>query len=366
MLVGIRVDASLKMGTGHTYRMLTLANGLKAKGHDVFFISRKVQGNLISLIQQSFDVLTLPEPEAHTGLSNHCAHAQWLEVSYEKEINDVNKLLSQHLKVENREYVDWLIVDHYAVEEKWHDELKHLYIKLLQVDDLADRRHKANVILDQNYYIEGSARYKDRVTQDTTLLCGPKYALLRNEFAETRASLSSYDERLTNKRVVVFFGGIDLANETVKALEGLLAAGTDDHFDVVIGANNPHRDQVQALCDSNSSRVSLHIQISDIVSLFAKSYLYVGAVGATTWERCIVALPGLVCSVAENQTQVAQDLHEIGGHHYLGQNNKLTSEDYRRSYIKTKSDRDSLHKQSICCGEIVDGLGCNRVIETLE
>ena len=366
MLVGIRVDASLKMGTGHTFRMLTLASRLKQKGHEIVFISRRLKGNLIALVKEKHSVIELPEPDVDFVPSTHCGHAAWLEVSYDQEITQTRDALTSYLKSKGRSQLDWLVIDHYAIEKSFQLALKPHSKNILQIDDLADRQHICDVLLDQNFYRSGETRYDGLLPPESLRLCGPRYALLREEFAVSRRNLLAYQSRLIQRKVVLFFGGVDIANETEKALRGLLSVDSDDDFDVIIGMNNPHREALTALCEKHLDRVTLHIQVKNMMDFFSSAYLYVGAVGATTWERCVLALPGIVCSVAANQTQVAEDLDRIQAHQYLGLNTTLTSKDYADAYISLISKPELLRQQSQRCAELIDGEGCERVVKQLE
>lgn len=366
MLVGIRVDASLKMGTGHTFRMLTLANRLKQKGHEIVFISRRLKGNLIALVKEKHSVIELSEPDVNFVPSTHCGHAAWLEVSYDQEITQTRDALTSYLKSKGRSQLDWLVIDHYAIEKDFQLALKPHSKDILQIDDLADRQHICDVLLDQNFYRSGEARYDGLLTTESLRLCGPRYALLREEFAVSRRNLPVYQSRLMQKKVVLFFGGVDIANETEKALKGLLSVDSDDSFDVIIGMNNPHREALTALCKKHLDRVTLHIQVENMMDFFSSAYLYIGAVGATTWERCVLALPGIVCSVADNQNQLAEDLNSIQAHQFLGLNTVLTSKDYANAYKSLISKPELLKKQSQLCAELIDGEGCDRVVKQLE
>ncbi len=365
MLIGIRVDASLKMGTGHTYRMLTLACQLQKHGHKVVFICRRLQGNLIEFVKNSFEVLELPAPDASQRLGDHCVHAPWLEVSYELEITQTYQLIDSYLVRTKQQKLDWLIIDHYGIEKEFQLFMQPLMAKCMQVDDLADRQHEVDVLLDQNFYPTDD-RYDKLLPSQALRLCGPQYALLRDEFEIARQQLGSYEIRLEAGEVVVFFGGIDAVNETYKALLGLLSVESEDHFHVIIGINNPHKEAIEALCLEHSGKVSLHIQVKNMTVFLASTYLFVGAVGATTWERCAMALPGLVCSVADNQQQVATNLQNLGAHCYLGLNTELTSEDYRNAYQHLLANKAVLKGQSELCAQLVDGNGCLKVVSYLE
>ena len=55
----IRADASLKIGSGHVMRCLTLAKELRKRGTKVHFICRDIPGNLSGAIKNNNFDLTL-------------------------------------------------------------------------------------------------------------------------------------------------------------------------------------------------------------------------------------------------------------------------------------------------------------------
>ena len=79
---------------------------------------------------------------------------------------------------------DWLITDHYAIDFRWHAKLRGAVRRIMAIDDLADRAHDADLLLDQSDPTETAARYRDLVPRSCVLLLGPRYALLRSEFAK--------------------------------------------------------------------------------------------------------------------------------------------------------------------------------------
>src|SRR5690606_13678349 len=80
----------------------------------------------------------------------------------------------------------WLVVDHYAIDARWHRHLRPACIHLLAIDDLADRNHDSDLLLDQNLG-RGPVDYQGLVPSRCTLLTGPKYALLRPQFRARRS-----------------------------------------------------------------------------------------------------------------------------------------------------------------------------------
>ena len=59
MNIAIRVDSSNKIGTGHIYRTLSLAEKLKEKKIKVIFICQKLPGNIVDLIKKKILKLKL-------------------------------------------------------------------------------------------------------------------------------------------------------------------------------------------------------------------------------------------------------------------------------------------------------------------
>ena len=111
---------------------------------------------------------------------------------------------------------EWLVVDHYALEGRFEDAVRPVTHRVMVVDDLADRQHQCDLLLDQNDSPDSEHRYDLLVPRTCDRLLGPAYALLRSEFASERANLP---QRVGNvQRILIFFGGGDPGNETKKAI----------------------------------------------------------------------------------------------------------------------------------------------------
>ena len=204
----IRADASTQIGSGHVMRCLTLAEELRDGGSMVSLVSRDHPGNLNELIRdkgfQYFELSTGQGIEVKPHQSGS-EYASWLGVSQERDAMETIEAIGE-------ERAEWLIVDHYALDEKWEPLLRPHAAKIMVIDDLADRRHDCDLLLDQNFFINGEKRYDELVSPSCTKLLGPKYALLRREFREARKKLKERTGEV--KRVLVFFGGSDPENYT--------------------------------------------------------------------------------------------------------------------------------------------------------
>jgi UDP-2,4-diacetamido-2,4,6-trideoxy-beta-L-altropyranose hydrolase len=257
--------------------------------------------------------------------------------------------------------IEWLIVDHYVLGRAWESVLRERVDKILVLDDLANREHDCDVLLDQGFYPGMKHRYDGLVPADCRLLLGPRYALLDSSFSRQPGE----EKGKPGNRLFVFFGGIDSTDETGKTLAALpLLANRQLQLDVVVGSGNPYREKIEKQATS-CEQVTLHYQVDTMASLMAKADIALGAGGTTTWERCCLGLPSIVISVADNQTASSETLGLDGRILYLGESSQVTGEIIARA-VQSLLDfpwwRRSLSQRS---RELVDGHGCRRLSRIL-
>ena len=159
-------------------RCLALADALHERGAETHFICRTLPGNLIGVIEnKGYSVRCLQQPEAeYVALPGDVSHAEWLGVSWQQDAADVISALGEMLP-------QWLIVDHYALDRRWEESLRPHVGNIMVIDDLADRLHDCNILLDQNLYTDMENRYNAKIPSMCTKLLGPRYAMLRPEFS---------------------------------------------------------------------------------------------------------------------------------------------------------------------------------------
>jgi len=301
MDVCIRTDSSLEIGTGHVMRCLTLAEYLHDQGVEVVFICRKLPGCIVDFIEaKGLRVCLLLQRDAGPiDEPHHSEHEKWLVVGKETDAADTGRILAA-----GERFPDWLVVDHYALDSQWERSMRPYVGHIMVIDDLADRSHDCDLLLDQNFYENARDRYRNLVPSHCRMLLGPEYGLLRPEFNELRQRMTERDG--TVSRILVFFGGSDVTNETAKALEAVSALQRPDiAVDVVIGSSNPHKAQIESAAH-RLANVRLHYQTQNMAELMAQADLAIGAGGTTTWERCCLGLPTLAIVVAENQREMTE------------------------------------------------------------
>lgn len=353
MKMVIRTDASYQIGTGHVMRCLTLAKALVEKDANVQFICRDHAGNLIDKIQnEGFKVFTLTTRHGERLPNGHLAHAEWLSVTQQQDAQDCQPILEQINP-------DWLIVDHYAIDQAWQLSLKPYYQKLMVIDDLGDRDHLCDLLLDQNYG-STSEKYQNRVPNDCNVLAGSNYALLRPEFAQSReTSLKRRAKNQEVKNLLVTLGGVDPENVTEKVLKQLAKTSLNPltQITVVMGATAPHLASVQQQAQTMPYKTTVKTNVSNMAEIMANADLAIGAAGATTWERCCLGLPTIQMVVAENQRQIAQALANDEAIKLIDNLEKLPG------LVQTANQWQAA--TSVKAALIADGKGCERVVAEL-
>lgn len=325
-----RVDSSLQIGSGHLMRCLTLAEQLKEKA-EVIFISRDLKGNLNHLIvEKGYAIFILPKNLLEHGLRGY---EKWLTVKVDVDAKQTKEVL-QTMDVE------FVIIDHYAIDETWEKIVRPYTRKIMVIDDLANRKHDCDVLLDQNFYCDLERRYDGLVPDTCRLMLGPKYAILREEFQEARKNRRLRDGQISN--IFIFFGGSDRGNETMKSLLAVKAMNRGDiTVNVVVGTSNPHQDCIKEFCNQNST-MHFHRQICYMAKLMNEADLAIGAGGTTIWERCYLGLPAIVIAIAENQVQICKDCAAFGCIDYLGVSKDVDVDKIKNCIQKYMSNADIL------------------------
>lgn len=351
MHIIFRVDSGVHIGSGHLMRCLTLANELRQCGAKISFVSREHQGHLIRrLLQENHVVHKLQLPSCEVlSLSGYEA---WLGVTPEQDALDTIAALDE-------QHFDWLIVDHYGLDHVWESKLRNHVDKLMVIDDLANRNHDCDLLLDQNYFgIKTEGRYQGLVSTSTRFLLGPQFALLQPEYAQLRIVSIPSDGQV--RRVLVFFGNADKDDQTSHVLRALSDPELSHLLiDVVVGSNHPHSKELEEQFGMRGN-ITFYHDLPTLAELMLQCDLFIGAGGSTTWERMCLGRPSLVVSLAENQDLGAQALSG-NGYQTLLKMNHLTINDWKKALFELIQAPEVLMNLSRKADLLVDGLGCKRV-----
>lgn len=359
--IAIRTDSSLEIGLGHVMRCLALAQELHENAANILFICRDLPGSSIDIIKAAkFPVAVLPfEQKPLEHKKNLSLHEKWLGESWDQDAQQTFEALN----VKSRHW-DWLIVDHYGLDGRWERRLRPYVSKILVIDDLADRRHDCDLLLDQNDVAQNQKKYAALVSPGCRFLFGPNYALLRSEFRRQRKKHEA--KSFKPKRIFVMFGGTDPRNITKLVLNILIQLKPCDLIvDVVVGRTNPARFEIEELCASDNN-INFYCQPENVAEILSFADFAIGASGTNSWERCCLGIPSAIIAFADNQLPIARSLHETGAAIYLGHYETLKVEDIESSLNRIIAENTmDLKQMSNISNQLVDGYGCIRVCKKM-
>jgi UDP-2,4-diacetamido-2,4,6-trideoxy-beta-L-altropyranose hydrolase len=362
--VVFRVDSSFVIGTGHVMRCLTLADRLTLEGIECLFICRQFSGDIINhILSQGYFVHVLKHGNIislESGTSNSLEsggddgdlYSQWLGVSQDVDSAQCESFLSEINP-------DLLVVDSYSLDYQWELKVKKYCRFLLVIDDLANRRHACEILLDQNFGRVISDYYQ-LVSEKCQLLCGSDYALLRPEFSRLRTESLKKRDYIKCHKLLITMGGSDIDNATSSILLGLKENSKSSQLaiTVVMGQSAVWVREVQNLAANLSLNIEIKFAVPNMAELMMQNDVAIGAAGSTSWERCCMGLPTFMVVLAENQKFIAQKLAFSGAGSILPyrSDNKAEFE-----INNTFFDLKRLRSMSEISAKIIDGQGLNRL-----
>lgn len=363
MKVVLRVDASRQSGSGHVIRCLTLANELSSRGAKCYFLSRFMPKHLGCTIQAHQHGIILLEPPAATAESDvplNDIYGRWLSVTRLEDARECAESLAQIAP-------DLLVLDHYALGAEWVRLAAPRHSATLVIDDLAQREHHCDLLLDQNLG-RSEAHYDGLVPDNVLRLIGPKYALVRPEFHRQRTRSLARRRGGALQNLLLSMGSVDPDNATGKFLEQLneLSVPADFTITVVLGESAPHVESVRAQIAKMRVPTRLLLGVDNMENLMSDADLAIGGAGGTAWERCSVGLPALLLTIADNQLQPAMGLEAAGAALHLGD----VRHDFWRSSIQDAmlrclTDKELVESMSACAASVCDGRGAERVADNV-
>jgi UDP-2,4-diacetamido-2,4,6-trideoxy-beta-L-altropyranose hydrolase len=352
MQIVFRTDASVQIGTGHVVRCLTLADGLRSEGADCVFICRGHTGHLVDLIRErGHQVMMLAASDSLQSDANHAplSHAAWLGTDWATDANESQRAIGSFT-------ADWLVVDHYALDHRWEKAMRPFTHKIMVIDDLADRIHDCDLLLDQNLG-RSVEDYRSLAPDHAIKLIGPRYALLRPEFAAMRTKSLARRQHPKLQHLLITLGGVDKDNLTGEVLQTLLLCNlpSDLRITVVMGPYAPWLQNVQEIAKNMPRPTKILVNVNDMGRLMADCDLVIGAAGGTAWERCSLGVPSLVIAAAENQRNGTEALNRSGAIIAL---EKISS---MQKFFTNELTYQKLKDMSEFASEISDGKGEKRI-----
>ncbi len=337
-------------------RCLNLAKHLKKSTNNISFICRDHVGNLNDLIINSgFEVLSLPinvNSNINSSDNKNTDYSNLLGVSQKQDALDTISVIGDS-------HSDMIIVDHYSLDIYWEKALRKYAKKIMVIDDLANRKHDCDIVLNQNFFLQNSNLYLNKTPKHCVRLLGPKFALLGNEYRLAKQKLSKHRGRVN--KVLIYFGSSPDYNLITKVLEIFQNEVLKQiKLDIVIGMNTHEIESIKSFCKIRPNSET-HILVPNLSELMCKSNLFIGAGGITTWERICLGLPSIIVTTGKNQEHNSKALDKKGYQQYLGDARLVTETKISNTIMRTLNSPDMLIKQSNLCRALVDANGAERV-----
>jgi UDP-2,4-diacetamido-2,4,6-trideoxy-beta-L-altropyranose hydrolase len=360
MKVAVRADAGIHIGAGHVMRCLTLAEALREHGGEITFICRAHTGHLADTVRARGHDCHLLTPGVEGAVQSHAdddpPHAAWLGADWRTDAAETRAILAD-------DPVDLLIVDHYALDHGWEAMLRPVARRIMVIDDLADRRHDCDALLDQT---AGRAAhdYAGHVPASCHLMIGAGYALVRPEFAARRAE-SLHRRDGPARTILISMGAFDQANATALALDALsrITLPAKARVFVLLNRAAPHFDQVARQAAHLPFPVEMLSGVDDMAGLLAETDLVIGAAGSSAWERCVLGVPSIILVLADNQRLIAENLADAGAAIHAGNAGSTGAARLADAIIAPLlADPAQLHALGATAAQLCDGDGATRVV----
>jgi len=337
----IRADAGPRIGTGHVMRCLALAQTWQARGGSATFLSRCESDALRRRIEAA-RISFIPLHQPHPSPADLATTLSLLD-------HDGSRAQSER----------WLALDGYHFDLAYQQAVQAAGRRLLVIDDTAHLpRYVADVLVNQNIHAE---RLDYRCGPGTTMLLGTRYAMLRPEFLAWRDWKREIPQ--AGRRVLVTMGGSDPENATLKVIRALERVDVEGlEAVVVVGAGNPHAEELKRV---SPAFIRLISNSQNMPELMAWADMAVSGAGSTCWELAFMGLPNLLMVLAENQARIARGLSECLISIHLGCSSAVDEQSLARAVSDLVRDQARRADMSRRARELVDGLGCQRVVEEL-
>ncbi len=332
-------DAGPTVGGGHVMRCLTLAHALVRHGAECAFVESRAAAQILRRFgwpSQTLVAMTNAE-----DLAGQVAYAADIAARFDADV---------------------VVVDHYGAGAAEEDALRADGRRLVAIDDLADRRHHVDLLVDPGY-LRRQEHYAELIPAGCAVRLGPMHALVRPEFAAARRrAMSRRANHAPVRRALVSLGLTDLGGVTERVVRTLQPGLGDIRLDVVLGGEAPSLPWLTGAARTDR-RLRLWVDTAEMASLMADADIAIGAGGSSVWERATVGLPTASVVLAENQRAMIDHMADAGLTLPLDAASAGFEPDLRAAWTSLVDDPYLRWRLTERAAETCDGHGADRVAE---
>ncbi len=358
MNIFFRVDSSTKIGGGHVVRCLRLANQLKGFAVNIEFICWDYEGNLgHKICDNNFKLNLIDHNHNKEGFvpSSRGASEKYM---WELDLNETSKILN-----EVNSKIDLIIVDHYLLDHRWEKEISKLSRKLMVIDDLGNRSHYCDLLLDQGF--DAQSKYDGLLEDDCIKLCGNEYVLLDPSFNKKRGKIDFELDLDLSKPVLVFFGTNDVIGHTIRFSRLIL-----EHFEyisvkAIFSGNFNEGNELKSLSMDFEERFSYLRDIDNMPDEVLKCCLAVSSIGMTTWEYMCLGIPSCQITTEDYQIGILEKLDRAGLCNYIGHIDEINDKIFVMKFEQFITERQKILSIRENAMKQVDGDGLRRVVDQI-
>lgn len=276
----IRVDANARIGSGHAMRCLTIAARIRSDKQPVTFAVS--DGESYSFLKSLGE-----EPLMLGGTATELSAADGAALA-----ESAAKIHAKHV-----------LIDSYGVDDAFFNTLSATMSQnaiTTYIDDMytystgiLEQPHRWAVdnLINYSFYADAGLYEAVYESSDTTLLLGPDYAPIREQFF-----IKEHAQHEGLERVVVMTGSTNpnhaLEHMVVSCRDALPSA----HIDIILGHNATFTGQLDR-------KMSLHRGLTDLSELMHSADLAVSAAGTTLYELWAAKVPTIAIALYQNQVK---------------------------------------------------------------
>jgi UDP-2,4-diacetamido-2,4,6-trideoxy-beta-L-altropyranose hydrolase len=266
-----RWDAGKKVGNGHFIRCLVLSTELLKRGHAVGVLTREMPRFLLSWLNQ-------------LGIVTHSIAVESDGLAELSNINQSHK-------------IDWLVIDHYEIEVKWENDARKFASRIMVIDDLANRQHNCELLLDQNVPNCMQKGYAKLVPKQCVQALGWSYLLARPGF---------YNKIMQHRSgTLIFLGGGDHSQALLSLINNLLKRTECHPLRVLITSDYLPITYWQSLVGDKGD---VDCDLVDPVSMYRSAAIAVVRCGFISYELALLGIPAIHIYASDIQAEVAKEL----------------------------------------------------------
>ena len=328
MSVLLRADANDDIGVGHVMRSASLGLRLLRRGLAVILVSANIPAPLLqSLRNQGLGFIQLPA---------ECALSAEADASATRKVAD------------DLGGVEWVVVDHYDRDARWEGALRQERRRLMVIDDLANRPHDCDVLLDPGMQSDRASRYVGLVPNGTLMLLGPEFALLRPEFDDV-GLLRTRSGRITNL-LIYLGGGRGIADEILKVVSAVGQLEEPEMLTTLVLGSIEFASTLEI-------EIRVIAQTHEMAPLMRDADLAIGTCGGAGWERCALGLPALTVLSAENQRDDSIYLARCGAIRHLGDAGAVSVTMWQSALSELITNPSAVESMGHAASSVVAGRG---------